>query len=415
MFMESHKPILIIGGGIAGLALAQGLRKKHIPFLLFERDASAQCRPQGWALTIHFSLTRLLELLPDDIACRLHTCKLDQSAKQDQSPSIFLNLEDCTAKWRLPPTYGNRMRVARTRLRGLLLEELDDNILWGKSLVSFDVLPDGVRARFTDGSWYDGELLVGVDGCHSQVRSLLYGPQLSRMTPIPGAFLGTQALATDKQVGPLVELDPTLFQGCHPSAPIWMWFSIMEKAQIPDHSTTESLWRVQICLSWLSLTSDVEIPGTNTDRVRVMRQKSSVFHPRLKNIFQNILRSDQEPIVNIPLEFWWLPEEAKQLHTGGRVTLAGDAAHSMPFYRGEGFNHALADVYLLLQSIDLIRMNAAKREAIIEAYEAENRSRGRRAALMCRDACLEVHHWDTLGDHSVVRQKSVPLGALAVT
>ena len=83
--------------------------------------------------------------------------------------------------------------------------------------------------------------------------------------------------------------------------------------------------------------------------------------------------------------------------------------------RGEGFNHALADVYLLLQSIDRIRMNAAKREATIEMYEAENRYRGRRAALMCRDACLEVHHWDTLGDHSVVRQKSVPLGALAIT
>ena len=83
--------------------------------------------------------------------------------------------------------------------------------------------------------------------------------------------------------------------------------------------------------------------------------------------------------------------------------------------RGEGFNHALADVYLLLQSINLIRTNAAKRQAAIEGYEAENRSRGRRAALMCRDACLEVHHWDTLGDHSVVRQKSVPLGILTVS
>ena len=231
------------------------------------------------------------------------------------------------------------MRVARTRLRSLLLEELDDNIYWGKNLESFDVLPDGVRARFVDGSWYEGELLVGVDGTHSQVRSLLYGPELSRMTPIPGVFLGTQALATEEQVGPLVELDPTLFQGCHPSIPIWMWFSLMERAHVPETKEShideqglpESLWRVQICLSWLSLTGDIHIPGTDTDRVHMMRQKSSVFHPRLKNIFQDILRSDQEPIVNIPLEFWWLPEEAKQIRCDGRVTMAGDAAHSMPF------------------------------------------------------------------------------------
>ena len=75
--------------------------------------------------------------------------------------------------------------------------------------------------------------------------------------------------------------------------------------------------------------------------------------------------------------------------------------------RGEGFNHALMDVYRLLQSIERLHTEASSREVLVADYEEEVRSRGRQAARMCREACLEVHQWDTLGDHSVVRQKSV--------
>lgn len=231
--MESpRKPILNIGAGIARLALAQGLRKassflrllsalnprvattERHPILVvpFERDASARSRPHGWALTIHLSLPRMLELLPEDITSRLHTSPVDPTMEHDPSLSVFLNLEDCTAKWRLPPTYGNRMRVARRRLRDLLLEGLDGLILWGKNLRSLDVGPDGAQARSVDGSQYNGELLIGVDGLHSRGRSLVYGPELARFTPIPACFLGPQALATEKQIGPLLGLDPTLFQ-----------------------------------------------------------------------------------------------------------------------------------------------------------------------------------------------------------
>lgn len=60
--------ILIIGGGIGGLALAQGLKKHNISFTLFERDASPATRAQGYRIRIaRIGAEGLHSLLPDDL------------------------------------------------------------------------------------------------------------------------------------------------------------------------------------------------------------------------------------------------------------------------------------------------------------------------------------------------------------
>lgn len=225
------------------------------------------------------------------------------------------------------------MRVSRGRLRDLLLEGLDGLVLWGKTLRAIEATPDSARAWFEDGSRYEGRLIIGADGSQSQLRRLLYDPKLTKPSPVPAYFLGTQATATMEQVRPLLELDPNLFQGCHPSEPTWMWFSVMEKPEADISRDKHLLWRVQICLSWLAEVGSSEIPRTDAERVELMRRKSSNFHPCLRRVFTDILHSDHTPIINVPLEFWWIPEEEKQMQCYGRVTLVGDAAHSMPLCR----------------------------------------------------------------------------------
>ena len=50
---RQQQKVLIIGGGLGGLVLAQALRSKGVPFEVFERDSDSTSRPQGWAISLH--------------------------------------------------------------------------------------------------------------------------------------------------------------------------------------------------------------------------------------------------------------------------------------------------------------------------------------------------------------------------
>lgn len=49
----SVNQVLIIGGGLGGLALGQILQANEIPFQIFERDQELHSRRQGWAVALN--------------------------------------------------------------------------------------------------------------------------------------------------------------------------------------------------------------------------------------------------------------------------------------------------------------------------------------------------------------------------
>src|SRR5687767_5663002 len=76
----------------------------------------------------------------------------------------------------------------------------------------------------------------------------------------------------------------------------------------------------------------------------------------------------------------WDPEEKEHRwdNFDGRVTLAGDAAHTMTWSRGQGLNHSLKDATQLVQAIGrFMGMAGDKTEQKVEIgnYEAEMVSR----------------------------------------
>lgn len=124
-------PVLIIGAGPSGLLLAQSLRRRGVPFRIFERDGDFTTRGIGWGLTLNWALPIMRELLPDGLGdpdtLRNLAC-VDRKAVEDGDVSRFpyYNLttaERITAAPPAPETH--RLRVTRQRLRTLLATKLD--------------------------------------------------------------------------------------------------------------------------------------------------------------------------------------------------------------------------------------------------------------------------------------------------
>ena len=120
--------VLIAGGGLAGLATAQGLLKAGHTVEVFERDADLN-RKQGYYL--HFNAIggeALRRVLPDD----LFELYLETSRKSyDRPESIVLNsqLEELSSRPHMgPPNGGPRPHtgVHRRTLRQILSGRLGD-------------------------------------------------------------------------------------------------------------------------------------------------------------------------------------------------------------------------------------------------------------------------------------------------
>lgn len=95
-------------------------------------------------------------------------------------------------------------------------------------------------------------------------------------------------------------------------------------------------------------------------------------------------------------------------NTNGSITLAGDAAHAMTMYRGEGANHGILDAALLLDQLKQIYAGEISQEAGLEIYEAEMRERTHAAVLRSRQAAFDGHDWDSINDQSPLIGARIP-------
>ncbi|KAI9829291.1 MAG: hypothetical protein M1826_005755 [Phylliscum demangeonii] len=453
--------ILIIGGGIVGLVLAQALRK-HYPsratFTVYERDADAGSRGPGWGLTIYWALATLLELLPPELIARLErdTFVDPAASRAGDGNFLLLDLRSAQVRYRVPPS--RRIRVRREGLRRLLMEGVE--VEWSKRLEGFRTDGDVVTACFADGSEATGSLLVGCDGSRSRVRQLLC-PQHYQNLVLPVRLLGVSVPYPAPVAETMRALDPFFLQAADPVTDTFFWFSFLDTpssqaaaasaASSPandndiDNDVSDATYTCQILTSWpyragyLGRATPTDVPATNDERIAFMKRLAA---DGWAEPFRSVVAAipAEAEAKTISLEDWLPPplpattttpkgsdsrarthpQPPMWDHRGGKVTLAGDAAHAMVMFRGEAANHGITDVRVLLEHLapyldghtqaSTSTSTSPALGPLVSAYQDEMIARTRPAVLASRRACLDAHEYARITDQSplVSRRAVVP-------
>jgi 2-polyprenyl-6-methoxyphenol hydroxylase-like FAD-dependent oxidoreductase len=379
-----------------------------IPFEIYERDDRVDARQQGWAITLHWALAFLRQLVSKDTLEAVDAAQVDpEVARNDTGNFLFLNLSTLETKFRIPP--NERRRVGRLRFRQALLSDtrIAGRVHWGKRLEDIEVMDGGgVRVRFRDGSSsVDGSILVGAEGTNSRTRQFL-APETYRNQPLDVKLVGAGVDMTPEQARPLREIDPLLFQGCHPETNNFLWVSILDTpATNGTEGTEREYYRMQLILSWpVKTPADADVPSTPAGLAREMKRRAADFHPTLReavNIVPDNGDDDDGPR-EIALQDWpCLPWDNRN----GAVTLVGDAAHAMTMFRGEAANHGIMDAYHLVRALKEVYAGSKGLKETIDGYEEEMRERTSVAVLWSREACIGAHDYDGLNEKSAVMRR----------
>ena len=169
--------VMIIGGGIGGLCLAQGLRRAGMPVTVYERSEARTDWLQGYRIHINPHGSRALhDSLPPAAWQRF----LDSVSANGGGFGFATEQLDDLLRFsgsEILPDAGpadGHYGASRISLREVLLSDLDDVVRLGKTFERYEIGADGlVTAHFSDGTSATADVLIGADGANSRVRRQL--------------------------------------------------------------------------------------------------------------------------------------------------------------------------------------------------------------------------------------------------
>ncbi len=398
---DSSFRVMVIGGGIGGLCLAQGLKKAGVSVSLFERDQAPTSRLQGYR--IHVSpagASSLRECLPENLWTAFE-------ASCGRAPHSFRFLTHRMQELLRVATPGDapggrHYSASRARLRQVLLEGLDGILHFDRAFSRYEEEPDGpIHVFFDDGQTDVGDVLVGADGGKSRVRSQLL-PGAQRVDTGIRA-IGGKVILTDEvrsKLPPALLEGPALVRAPGGRA---MFLAVQEigdpEGSVPAAGAALRFEDESNYLMWALSARDNRsgFPSTNGEMSDEELQAFTLracsgWHPGFSAMIQSSDPASLSVITvrtSVPVSPW----------PTGRVTLIGDAIHSMTPYRGIGGNVALRDAALLSRKLAAAHRGEIPLSLAIRDYESAMLDYGFRAVRSSLRAAEQAHSPGALAFH----------------
>ncbi|HYP83075.1 FAD-dependent monooxygenase [Variovorax sp.] len=357
--MNKTLKVGIVGAGIGGVALARALRLRGIDAYLFERagafgeiGAGVQITPNAAKVLRALGLADQLDrvgFLPEAMVGR----NWDTGRELFRTPLR----EIC------PRLFGaDFYHVHRADVHAILCQDIPaDRVRFNVQCVGVDRTAHGATARFSDGSSFEADLIVGADGIHSVVRDALWGQSKASFT---GHMCWRALVPVAQHPLPFVSPDASFWMG--PKAHIVTYY-VKGGAAVNIVAVNESAeW---VAESWTE-------PSTREELLAAYQG----WHPNIIALFERVESSQT---------FKWglFDRDPMQAWSQGRVTLLGDAAHPMLPFLSQGAAMAIEDGYVLAAALS----HCPDVEAALRAYEAERRPRTARVQLEARERGRTYH------------------------
>ncbi|CEI96532.1 hypothetical protein RMCBS344292_10691 [Rhizopus microsporus] len=387
--------VIIIGGGISGLTLANALKNKKIAFEVFERDSDSNCRGQGWSVTLHTGLDALHQCIPthrfDNFG---HDTCVNHEVNEGGLTVRFI--DGRTGKDGLLFDLNGAYRVKRVRFRKWLLKDVEDHVHWNKRMVRYEEHDGGVKVFFEDGTCAEGDLLIAADGSMSPVARQLMKDKFDELTNhLPLNCYGACRWVTEEEwskVSVSIRQHATI-NGTIADQTVDNVVNMVYTLNKIDRSQSVTPYEVLWFISRWDTDGVFEFPdGTNNAKVMSMiKSWAATCFPGSPDHQQFILDTpDDTPIIGVKVRER-KPDYDLLVNASHRVVLVGDAAHPMSMFRGEGANHAIIDVAQLAEQIGAVVAGAKSLDSAIEDYYKEMVPRAQRAVLESHVAAEMVH------------------------
>ena len=345
--------ILIAGGGIGGLVLANALRAKEMDFTIFEK--TKQYSPFGGPIQIQSNALAAIEAIDKDM------CHEIMAAGTITGNRVNGLKDGKTGKWYCQFDTGAPARkqglpltrvVDRPDLQQILLkylktnhafasvivenspdlqEELSKNgktqqLRYGTEVLSYQQDKDGVEVTLADGSVHKGDVLIGADGIWSRVRGQMQNEKHDKTGAVYSGYTCFTGVCEFRprdvnEVAYKVYLSEGAYFVCSDVGKGRMqWYAMLGQ---PCGQQTPTLQRKDVLIKKYS--------GWDKEIIELLKITTE------ENITQRDLY-DRPPQV---LKGW----------VENRVVILGDAAHPMMPNLGQGGCQAIEDAYRVAQEL----------------------------------------------------------------